>query len=142
MTEDPYLGYLLGSFVWESGAGVFRENEIDKVAKLYGWNGDTNDFAGFCANPSNRPDKTPELAQMFLQKRLQWISGQTSKDANQAKAWIARTVDDKNSHLSMLVIVNEMFNLNKGNTYQLTPAETQHLARKAEIYKSLKITIP
>ena len=70
------------------------------------------------------------------------ISVPESKNSVFRKGWLRRLVNDNGSDLMMLVKINEMFNQNTKGIYTFSASESEYLARKAETYKSLTLTLP
>jgi len=143
MAEDPFLGFFLAECCWGSGAGCYTTNGFDTVARQYGWNGSTSQWVSFIAGLGKR---TPEFASKLVEKRLQFIlniSKPESKNSVFRKGWLRRLVNDsKNSDISMMVKINELFNLNTEGAFNLSQAELAHLKVKAESYKSFSINVP
>jgi len=144
MTEDPYLGYFFAATTWWSGAGAYSKSGFDEVAKSMGWNGSDDGWAKFIAGLGA---KTPEFASRVLVKRcakLQAITGANGSPGPEFRnGFMNRFMNDpKQSDVIMLVRINEMFNLNAQGTFQLSPAELQHLKNKGETYKTFSIELP
>ena len=145
MTEDPFLGYFLAECCWATGPGVYGPSRcnFDQVARQYGWNGNTSQFALFCANLG---PKTGEFASKLVEKRVQWImkiSAPGSRNAVFRKGWLNRLVNDPTrSNIATLIKINETFNLNNSKTYAFNSNEAQHLVTKGETYKTFSLSIP
>lgn len=139
-SEDPYLGFLLYDLCWGSGAGMYKSNKINQLATEYGWSG--SNFARFIVGLG---DKTPEFATKVLQRRMNFIldiSKPGSKNSVFRNGWLNRLIKAPNSQVDSLVIINENFNLNAKGIYAFTQQEKNHLARKAAIYKTIKLDFP
>jgi len=144
MAEDPFLGYFLANACWWTGGSVYDTSHFDDTAKKMGWSGNESKWASWIQSLGN---KTPELTTKFLVSRCNRLLAITSDKGSPGpdfrKGFMNRMLnDEKDSDLMVLVKVNELFNLNAGNTFQLTPAELEHLKIKAEIYKTLSIEFP
>jgi hypothetical protein len=144
MTEDPFLGFFFAELCWGSGSNVYNKDytDIDGLVSSYGWNGQVDTWASTIAGLG---DKTVEVATKSILHRynhITKISRDGSKNSEFRTSWINRLLNDGKSDLMMMVAINEKFNLNTGGGYQLSPAELEHLNRKAECYKKVTIELP
>lgn len=144
MSEDPFLGFFFGNACWWSGHGCYDSSKFDDTAKNMGWNGNESTWATWIQSLGAR---TPDFATRCLRQRSYRLINITSDKGSPGpdfrKGFLNRLLnDDKDSDLMMLVKINELFNLNAGNAFQLTPAELEHLKVKAEVYKTLEIEFP
>lgn len=145
MTIDPWLGFFFTECVWGSGAYTYgsASTDIDGVAKKYGWTGgDQVKWISFIAGLG---DKTAAFAVDSFVRRYEYImaiSVPENKNSVFRTGWLRRLINDNGSDLMMLVKINEMFNQNTKGIYTFSASEQDYLARKAETYKSLNLTLP
>lgn len=144
MSEDPFLGFFFANACWWSGSGCYDTSRFDDTARNMGWNGKESTWASWIQSLGT---KTPEFATRCLKQRVFRLINITSDKGDPGpdfrKGFLNRIInDDKDSDLMMLVKINELFNLNAGNAFQLSPAELEHLKIKAEVYKTLDIEFP
>jgi hypothetical protein len=143
MAEDPWLGYLFFEGVWLVGGGLYgpKATNLDGIARQFGWNGNVDNWLQFI---NTLGDKTPEFATKVFTARLNHLirlSKPGAKQEAQREGWMNRMYRWPNSNLMMVVVLNELFNLNTKGYFQFDDAEKAHLNRKAEIYKTFKISI-
>ena len=155
-TEDPYLAHLIVEGVWGSGTGGLFANGYAGM-----WNGWARNYipslGGYAYTDANAKkfsngiialgDRTPEAAMTFLAGRTNHIlriSAPGKKNSVYRNGWLNRLFKDKQgtSNLAYMVITTENFFLNAKGMCQFTPAEKEHCARKAAIYKTTSITLP
>lgn len=144
MTEDPFLGFFFAECCWSSGPTVYTKNraDFDSLLQGYGWSGSNSSWTSFIIGLG---DKTPEVAINCIQKRFNQImalSKPESKNGVFRTNWLDRLLNNKNSNLMMMVKINELFNLNENGIFKFTTNESNHLARKAAIYKGVDLDFP
>lgn len=144
MTEDPFLGYFFAALCWGTGSNVYTDQyaNIDSLAVGYGWNKEASHWMSAI---NALGDRTVELATKSILARynhIMKISRPDMKSGEFRAQWINRLLNDNKSDLMLMITINEKFNLNSAGEYQFTPAELEHLNRKAEIYKKVTIEIP
>lgn len=144
MTEDPFLGYFYAGLCWGTGSNVYTDQyvNIDSLAVGYGWN---KEASHWMSTINALGDKTVELATKSILARynhIMKISRPEMKSAEFREQWVNRLLNDNKSDLMLMITINEKFNLNSAGEYQFTPAELEHLNRKAELYKKVTLEIP
>ncbi len=144
MTEDPWLGFLLGQSVWSSNYYVYDPFYMDfsGVATRYGWNGLVGSWVVFIQNLNTL---TPQFAlDCFLNKYnyIRKMSKPEGPNAIYRNAWLERLVNSDRSDLMLLIKITETFCLNVKRNYDLSENESQHLMQKASSYKQMELKLP
>lgn len=144
MTEDPFLGYFLVECCWGTGAGVYRPKyaDFDGLGKKFGWNGQDDSWPSFIAGLGDRTPEVATQAVVYRFNHIMRISKPESTNGIFRKGWLNRLLNDEDSHIMMMVKINEVFNQNSNGLFKLTADETAHLQRKAAIYKTIEIDLP
>lgn len=144
MTEDPWLGFLLGQSVWSSGFNVYDSYmcDYDGVAASYGWNGLPNSWASFISSLGNQT--IPFATQCFLKRYNYTMKASKLEGPNGIfrTAWLDRLLNDNNSDLLTLIPITENFCSNSKNIYNFSDFEKAHLLQKAANYRQISIVIP
>jgi len=144
MTEDPWLGFLLGQSVWSSDLQVFESthSNFNQIAINYGWNGLIGNWIPFIASLG---DSTSQFAlDCFLSKYnyIRKLSKPEGPNAQYRDSWTQKLVTSDRSDLMLLIKITEDFCLNAKRGYDLSAYEIDHLIKKASSYKQMELILP
>lgn len=144
MTEDPWLGFLLGQSVWSSNLYIFEATHanFNQIAMDYGWNGLLGSWVPFITSLG---DSTTQFAlDCFLSKYnyIRKLSKPEGDNAQYRSSWTQRLVTSDRSDLMLLIKITEDFCLNAKRRYDFSQYESDHLYTKSLSYKQMELKLP
>ena len=143
-TLNPYLGYFLMTIAWLGGNGAIAKRDID-TAIITGKDGNGIAFPEGLPQSQNDAIAAAAVTGGFVSLNAtiaaisanhKWLQQQKTNPSTKDffKGWSDRFINNPDSIVSMVVILNEIVNINSKLTYRYSPKAKKRLTELGAAY--------